>query len=98
MDIIKFQENLIDQIKEAQLKLGFAKETIRLYYPAASLCRLLNIECQSGKELVEELENGNEFKEEVKSNYQSVTDLINRRLLLKKLVNKSNSRYRVRVH
>ena len=54
MDKIKFHENLIDQIKEAQLKLGFAKETIRLYYPAASLCRLLNIECQSGEELVEE--------------------------------------------
>lgn len=63
MDKIKFQENLIDQIKEAQLKLGFAKETIRLYYPAASLCRLLNLECKSGEELVEELENGNEFKE-----------------------------------
>ena len=35
--------------------------------------------------------NKKDFKEEVKSNYQSVTDLINRRLLLKKLVNKSNS-------
>lgn len=26
-------ENLIEQIKEAQLKLGYAKETIRLYFP-----------------------------------------------------------------
>ena len=35
--------------------------------------------------------NKKDFEEEIKSNYQSVTDLINRRILLKKLVNKSNS-------
>jgi hypothetical protein len=34
----------MDQIKEAQLKLGYAKETVRLYYPAPSLMRLLGME------------------------------------------------------
>ena len=33
-------ENLIEQIKEAQLKLGYARETIRLYFPVSSLCAL----------------------------------------------------------
>ena len=37
------------------------------------------------------IKNKKDFEEEVKSNYQSVTDLINRRILLKKLINKSNS-------
>lgn len=33
--------NIIDQIKEAQIKLGYARETVRLYYPSVSLGRLL---------------------------------------------------------
>lgn len=41
----KLEQNLIDLIKEEQMKLGYQKETIRLYYPADSLLRLL------GKEL-----------------------------------------------
>lgn len=36
------QQNIIDQIKEAQMKLGFAKETIRLYYPYEELAFLLD--------------------------------------------------------
>ena len=28
---------MTDQVKEAQLKLGYAKETVRLYYPVDSL-------------------------------------------------------------
>ncbi len=39
------QEFLIELNKEEQMKLGYQKETIRLYYPADSLLRLL------GKEL-----------------------------------------------
>lgn len=35
--------------------------------------------------------NTEDYKKEVSSNYQSVIDLINRRILLKSLVNKSNS-------
>lgn len=45
-------ENIIEQIKEAQLKLGFTEETIRLYFPVPSLCRLLQIEDRSGEELL----------------------------------------------
>ena len=30
----KLEQNLIDLIKEEQMKLGYQKETIRLYYPA----------------------------------------------------------------
>ena len=30
-------QNMTDQIKEAQLKLGYARETMRLYYPLSSL-------------------------------------------------------------
>lgn len=36
-------QNMIDQISEAQIKLGYARETIRLYFPAASLRSLLEM-------------------------------------------------------
>ena len=31
-------QNMTDQIKEAQLKLGYARETMRLYYPEKHAC------------------------------------------------------------
>ena len=34
---------MTDQVKEAQLKLGYAKETVRLYYPVDSLNTILGI-------------------------------------------------------
>ncbi|MDD3217819.1 MAG: DUF3877 family protein [Lachnospiraceae bacterium] len=34
-------KNIIDQIKEAQIKLGYVKETVRLYYPVTSLNAIL---------------------------------------------------------
>ena len=37
MNTEKLIKNIMDQIKEAQIKLGFAKETTRLYYPVESL-------------------------------------------------------------
>lgn len=43
MNIEQLQKNMIDQIKEAQIKLGYARETIRLYYPAESLQALLEV-------------------------------------------------------
>lgn len=49
-------ENIIEQIKEAQLKLGYAKEVIRLYYPVSSLCSLLKIKTVNGNELIGLLE------------------------------------------
>lgn len=39
---IEMKENLIDIIKEEQAKLGYRKETIRLYYPLKSLNYLLH--------------------------------------------------------
>lgn len=51
MEKERFIENLTEQIKEAQLKLGFVKETIRLYFPVRSLCDLLGLELISGREL-----------------------------------------------
>ncbi len=51
MDTDRLMDNIIEQIKEAQLKLGFAKESIRLYYPIGSLCRLLQAECRNAEEL-----------------------------------------------
>lgn len=51
----KLEQNLIDLIKEEQIKLGYQKETIRLYYPADSLLRLLGKEL-SIEELQQELE------------------------------------------
>ena len=58
-------ENLTEQIKEAQLKLGYAEETIRLYFPVQSMCALLQIEAKSGKELVALLKEGKEFEDTV---------------------------------
>lgn len=61
MNIDNFMENIIEQIKEAQLKLGFVKEVIRLYFPVQSLCQLLQVECESGEELLTFLENEDRF-------------------------------------
>lgn len=52
MNTSRLIENMIEQIKEVQLKLGFVKENIRLYYPVESLCKLLQIENRNGKELL----------------------------------------------
>lgn len=37
-------KNMTDQMKEVQIKLGYAKETIRLYYPLGSLMAILGID------------------------------------------------------
>lgn len=55
-------QNIIDQIKEVQMKLGFAKETMRLYYPVETVCRLLGMECQDPKILMDRLETLNDEK------------------------------------
>lgn len=41
MDFSKLENNIIDVIKEEQLKLGYQSEIIRLYYPLSSLNRFL---------------------------------------------------------
>lgn len=47
--------NIIDQIKEAQIKLGYAKESVRLYYPVSSLKALSGIDADTAETLVTEL-------------------------------------------
>ena len=42
MTFSKLEKNIIDVIKEEQVKLGYRSETIRLYYPIFSLNRLLD--------------------------------------------------------
>lgn len=53
MNTERFLKNIMDQIKEAQLKLGYVKEAVRLYYPTASLNGLLGTDCTTAGELAE---------------------------------------------
>ncbi len=48
-------KNIIDQIQESQIKLGYVKETIRLYYPVSSLNNLLDSEVKTTEEMVQRL-------------------------------------------
>lgn len=51
MNTEKFLKNITDQVKELQIKLGYAREVVRLYYPAASLNVLLGLEGRTAGEL-----------------------------------------------
>ena len=48
----KFIDNIMDQIKEAQMKLGYAKESLRLYYPLATLNAMLEESAQNTEEML----------------------------------------------
>lgn len=61
----KFVQNMIDQIKEAQIKLGYVKETVRLYYPVASFQELLGTDAESTDELLALLEEDPAFSHTV---------------------------------
>lgn len=52
----KFFKNIIDQVQEMQLKLGFADESVSLYYPYASIRFLLETNTADSEipELLEE--------------------------------------------
>lgn len=52
MNTERFLDNITEQIKEAQLKLGFAREVSRLYFPAASLNILLDTDCKNAEEML----------------------------------------------
>lgn len=52
MNSEKLIKNIIDQIKEAQIKLGFAKETTRLYYPVESLNAMLGSDAKDDNEML----------------------------------------------
>lgn len=43
-DFQALENNIIDVIKEEQIKLGYASETLRLYYPMESIINLLGID------------------------------------------------------
>lgn len=43
------KRSIVDAIEEGQLKLGYREETIRLYYPLASLCTLLQKELSAAE-------------------------------------------------
>lgn len=58
-------QNMIDQIKEAQIKLGYVKETVRLYYPAVSIGALLGIDVKDADELVMQLQSDPAFSDTV---------------------------------
>lgn len=55
MDTQSLIENMIDQIKEGQLKLGYVKETVRLYYPLSSMNELLGTDFLNARDLVKVL-------------------------------------------
>jgi hypothetical protein len=42
LDFSKLEQNIYDVIKEEQIKLGYRREVIRLYYPLLSLNRFLH--------------------------------------------------------
>lgn len=50
-DFTRFTKNIIDFIMEEQIKLGYRREVVRLYYPLSSLCNLLG-ETMSEDEMV----------------------------------------------
>ncbi len=64
----KLEQNIIDMIKEEQAKLGYRKESIRLYYPLSSLVHL------TGADLGEQemLDLLSEFGEETKEHLGGV--------------------------
>lgn len=61
MTFTKLEKNICDVIKEGQVKLGYQKETVRLYYPLSALNRFLNTDFDV-EEMIKAL---NEFTAEI---------------------------------
>lgn len=57
-------QNMTDQIKEAQLKLGYARETMRFYYPLSSLNAMLEMQETDIRELAKKIRHDLEAKKE----------------------------------
>ncbi|MBQ1193435.1 MAG: DUF3877 family protein, partial [Lachnospiraceae bacterium] len=55
-------KNIIDQIKEAQIKLGYIKEKMRFYYPLSSVNSMLCTEFDDINKLIYELQRTGEFE------------------------------------
>lgn len=62
MKLEPFIQNMTDQIKEAQLKLGYARETMRLYYPLSSLNAMLETQETDIRELAQRMKHELEKK------------------------------------
>lgn len=58
-------QNMTDQIKEAQLKLGYARETMRLYYPLSSLNAMLEMQETDIRELAKKIRHELEAKKKM---------------------------------
>lgn len=43
MNLQRLKDTLFEMIKEQQLKLGYVYETVRLYFPRPSLCKILSL-------------------------------------------------------
>jgi hypothetical protein len=71
-DFKELENNIIEVIKEEQIKLGYASETIRLYYPLESICNLLG----SDYTITELYDTLNQFCEFVRSRLGDVEFLI----------------------
>lgn len=55
MNTDRLMKNIVDQIVEAQLKLGYAKECMRLYFPLSSLKMLLEVNTPNADEMLQML-------------------------------------------
>ena len=55
MNTQRLIQNLIDQIKEAQLKLGYAEESMYFYFPPDSLNNILQTDMKDEESLLKEL-------------------------------------------
>lgn len=55
--------NIIDQMKEVHLKLGFVKESTRLYFAWETIGHLLDTDCSDHRKLLEDLNKNPVFAE-----------------------------------
>jgi hypothetical protein len=69
LDFTKLEQNIYDVIKEEQIKLGYRRETFRLFYPLLSLNRLL----QSEADIVQMKKNLAEFCSKVEAQLGKIT-------------------------
>lgn len=68
MNIEKLEKNLRDLILEEQVKLGYRKELLRLYYPLSSLNHLLEVDCTE-EEMLERMK---EFSEATRAHFGGI--------------------------
>ncbi len=65
MNTDRLIKNITDQIMEAQLKLGYVKETVRLYFPLGSLQVILGVETLDAGQMLECLQASQELQSSV---------------------------------